>query len=148
MEELFRSYWWLIFPLSWFVFGAYQSWLSYKANRDTLDLIKTYAQSGREPPPELLAKLSKRWNDGDGLGEPDDDDDDDRTHRRRYRRRYRRYHGWSRVALFGCLGAGFLFASITDLYQAGPAFIIVAFVMGALAVSSLVAILVDRGPRI
>jgi hypothetical protein len=46
MEELFRQYWWLIFPLSWFVFGAYQSWLSYKANRDTLDLIKSYAAAG------------------------------------------------------------------------------------------------------
>ncbi|MBO9557993.1 MAG: hypothetical protein J7515_05330 [Caulobacter sp.] len=145
MEDMFRQFWWLIFPLSWFVFGAYQSWLSYKANRDTLDLIKSYAQSGREPPPELLAKLSKRWNDGDEGDEPDDGDD--RWRRRRYRR-HRRYHGWSRVALFGCLGAGFLFASITDLYQAGPAFIIVAFVMGALAVSAAVAILVDREPRL
>jgi hypothetical protein len=69
MEDLFRQFWWLIFPLSWFVFGGYQSWLSYRANRDTLDLIKTYAQAGREPPPELLAKLSKRWNDGDDLDE-------------------------------------------------------------------------------
>src|SRR3954471_16316598 len=100
MENLFREYWWLIFPLSWFVFGAYQSWLSYRANRDTLDLIKSYAQTGREPPPELLAKLSKRWNDGD---EFDEADDDDRWRRRHYRRRYRRPHGWSRVALFSCL---------------------------------------------
>jgi hypothetical protein len=69
MEDMFRQFWWLIFPLSWFVFGAYQSWLSYRANRDTLDLIKTYAEAGREPPPELLAKLSKRWNDGDDLDE-------------------------------------------------------------------------------
>lgn len=142
MEELFRSYWWLIFPLSWFVFGAYQSWLSYKANRDTLDLIKTYAQSGREPPPELLAKLNKRWNDGDEF----DDGDDERAHRR-HRRRYRRHNSWSRVALFGCLCMGFTFASITDIYQAGPAFVIVAFVMGALTVASAVSILVDRAPR-
>jgi amino acid permease len=146
MEDLFRSYWWLIFPLSWFVFGAYQSWLSYRANRDTLDLIKTYAEAGREPPPELMAKLSKRWNDGDDL---DEADDDDRSRRRHYRRRYHRRHGWSRVALFGCLCAGFAFASTTGFYgQAGPAFIIVAFVMGALAVSSVVSILVDREPRL
>lgn len=149
MQETFRQFWWLIFPLSWFVFGAYQSWLSYKANRDTLDLIKTYAQSGREPPPELLAKLNKRWNDGNGLNDPDEEDEDDRAHRRYHRRRYRRYHGWSRVALFGCLCAGFAFAAMTGLYgEASQAFIIVAFVMGALAVSSVVAILVDRGPRL
>jgi hypothetical protein len=84
MEDMFRQFWWLIFPLSWFVFGAYQSWLSYRANRDTLDLIKTYAQAGREPPPELLAKLSKRWNDGDDLDEVDEDDE--RYRRRRHRR--------------------------------------------------------------
>ena len=145
MEDMFRQFWWLIFPLSWFVFGAYQSWLSYRANRDTLDLIKSYAQSGREPPPELLAKLSKRWNDGDDL---DEADDDDRSRRRHYRRWRHRRHGWSRVALFGCLGVGFAFASMTGFYgNAGPAFIIVAFVMGALAVSSVVSILVDRAPR-
>jgi amino acid permease len=145
MEEMFRQFWWLIFPLSWFVFGAYQSWLSYRANRDTLDLIKTYAQAGREPPAELLAKLSKRWNDGDEL---DESDEDDRRSRRRRHRGYRRHNTWSRVALFGCLGAGFAYASISDLYEAGPAFMIVAFVMGALAVAAAVSILVDREPRV
>lgn len=144
MEDMFRQFWWLIFPLSWFVFGAYQSWLSYRANRDTLDLIKTYAQSGREPPPELMAKLSKRWNDGDDLGEVDEDD----RLRRRHRRRHWRQHTWSRVALFGCLCAGFTFAAVTNLYDAGPAFVIVSFVMAALAVAAAVSILVDRGPRV
>ena len=141
MEDLFRSYWWLIFPLSWFVFGGYQSWLSYRANKDTLDLIKSYAQSGREPPPELLAKLSKRWNDGD-----DHDDRDDRYERRRYRRRGPR--GWYHVVLFAALGAGFAYAAVTDLYGAGEGFVIVAFVMGALSLASLVSLLVDRGPKL
>jgi hypothetical protein len=68
-EDMFRQFWWLIFPLSWFVFGAWQSWLSYRANRETLDLIKTYAASGREPPPELLSRLNKRWH-----GEQDEDE--------------------------------------------------------------------------
>jgi uncharacterized membrane protein YccC len=145
MEDLFRSYWWLIFPLSWFVFDAYQRWLAYRANRDTLDLLKSYAQAGRDPPPELLAKLSKRWDDSDDVEEADEDDE---RARRRHRRRYRRHATWSRVALFGFLCAGFTFASATDLYEAGPAFVIVAFVMGALTVSSAVSILVDRGPRV
>ena len=145
MEDRFRQFWWLIFPLSWFVFGAYQSWLSYRANRDTLDLIKTYAQSGREPPPELLAKLNRRWNDGDDLDEADDGDE---RPRRRHYRRFRRQRTWSRVALFGCLCAGFTYAAVTDLYQAGPAFVIVSFVMAALAVSAAVGMLVDRGPRV
>lgn len=140
MEDLFRSFWWLIFPLSWFVVGGYQSWLSYRANRDTLDLIKTYAEAGREPPPELLAKLSKRWNDGD-----DRDHDPDEI-RPRYRRR--RERSWYQVVLFAGLCAGFTYGAVTDLYEAGPAFVIVAFVMGALSLASLVSVLLDRGPRI
>ena len=138
MENTFGQFWWLIFPISWFVFGAYQSWLSYKANRDTLDLIKSYAQAGREPPPELLAKLSKRWNDGD--------EHDDRDDRRRYRRRGPR--GWYHVVLFASLGAGFAYAAVTNLYGAGEGFVIVAFVMGALSLASLVSLLVDRGPKL
>ena len=141
MEDLFRSYWWLIFPLSWFVFGGYQSWLSYRANKDTLDLIKSYAQAGREPPPELLAKLSKRWNDGD-----DHDDRDYRDERRRYRRRGPR--GWYHVVLFAALGAGFAYAAVTNLYGAGEGFVIVAFVMGALSLASMVSLLLDRGPKL
>lgn len=135
MEDLFRSYWWLIFPLSWFVFDGFQNWLSYKANRDTLDLLKSYAASGREPPPELVARLNKHWNPDDG-----------------YRERGWRGRGgertWYQVVLFGVLCAGFTYATVTDLYGAGSAFLIVAFVMGALSLASLVAVLVNRGPRV
>ncbi len=142
MEDLFRSFWWLVFPLSWFVFGAFQSWLSYKANRDTLDLIKSYAASGREPPPELVARLNKRWND-------DEDDFDDRPRRRRYRRyRYGGEHPAYQLALFGVLCAGFSYASYTDLYGAGEAFVIVAFVMGAMSLASLVSLVISRGPKV
>jgi hypothetical protein len=140
MEDLFRSYWWLLFPLSWFVFGGFQSWLSYRANRDTLDLLKSYAASGREPPPELVARLNKRWNE--------EDEDDAGRSPRRFRRRYREEHPVYRAVLFGVLGAGFGYASFADLYGAGEAFTIVAFVMGALCLASLVSLLVGRGPRI
>lgn len=141
MEDLFRSYWWLIFPLSWFVFGGFQSWLSYKANRDTLDLIKSYAASGREPPAELVARLNKRWNE-------DDYDYDDRPRRRRYRGY--RYSGDPvyRVVLFGALCAGFSYAAFTDIYGSGDAFTIVAFVMGALSLASLVSLVISRGPKV
>jgi hypothetical protein len=57
MEELVRSYWWLVFPLSWIVFGAFQNWLAYRARRDTLDLLRSYADAGHEPPAALIARL-------------------------------------------------------------------------------------------
>lgn len=135
-EDLFRQFWWLIFPLSAFIYGAWQSWLSYRANQETLDLIKTYAQAGREPPPELMARLNKRWHG--------DDDEDDRP---RYRRR--RERTWYQVVLFGMLGAGFAFAAATDIFGAGEAFVIVAFVMLALCTATLVQVLLDRnGPTV
>jgi len=135
-EDLFRQFWWLIFPLSWFVYGAWQSWLSYRANQETLDLIKTYAASGREPPAELLGQLNKRWHDGEG--------DDDRPRHRR-----RRERTWYQVVLFGMLSSGFAFAAVTDIYGAGEAFTIVAFVLGSLCLATLVQVLLDRnGPTV
>ena len=60
MDELFRSYWWLVFPLSWGVFGVFQSWLAYRARRDALDVRRSYAKPGHEPPPALVARLNAR----------------------------------------------------------------------------------------
>ena len=60
MEELFRSYWWLVFPLSWGVFGVFQSWLAYRARRDALDVLRSYAKAGHEPPAALVARLNAR----------------------------------------------------------------------------------------
>lgn len=134
-EDLFRQFWWLIFPLSWFVFGAYQSWLSYRANRETLDLIKTYAAAGREPPAELLARLDKRFNA----------EDEEEEFAPRRRRRYRvRERGLYQVVLFGIMCMGFGYAAVTDMYGEGQAFTIVAFVMAALSAASLVHVLFDR----
>ncbi len=136
-EDIFRQFWWLIFPLSWFVFGAWQSWLSYRANRETLDLIKTYAASGREPPAELLARLNKRWHG----------DDDDRDERPRYRRR--RERSWYQVVLFGVLASGFTVAACVDMYGMGEAFVIVAFVLGALCLATLVQVVLEqKGPTL
>ena len=54
MEDLFRSYWWLLFPMAWFVFGGFNSFLNYRRQRETLKLIQTYAEKGQEPPAALL----------------------------------------------------------------------------------------------
>lgn len=108
MEELFRSYWWLLFPVMWFLFGAFDRWLSYKRSRDTLDLIRTYSAQGKDPPPELLKEVQE---------EPDLDDYRGYRGSRRYWRR-RRYglHGspyWElRSAVYtGVIAAAFWVAS-------------------------------------
>ena len=57
---------------------------------------------------------------------------------------------WFSVVLFGVMSAGFGYASYTDIYGAGDAFLIVSFVLGALCLASLVSALRSggRGPRI
>ena len=143
MEELFRSYWWLLFPLSWFIIAGWNSLLNYRRHKDTLDLIKTYVSTGKDIPQGLLDRLNRPAPEEDWAGE-------DRASRREARRYYRHHYGmggWSRVVLFGALAAGFGYAAATDYYQAGPAFVIVTFVMGALCLASLVSTLTWRGPR-
>lgn len=64
MDHFWHAYWWLIFPLAFFLFGAFDRWLSYRRSRDYLDLIKSYAAQGKEPPPELVrAVRSGRMDD-------------------------------------------------------------------------------------
>ena len=60
MEDVFRSYWWLLFPIGFFVFGAWDRWLSYKRSQDRLDLLRAYTNQGKDPPPNSCAPSSAR----------------------------------------------------------------------------------------
>jgi hypothetical protein len=135
MEDLFRSYWWLLFPLSWFIFGGFSSFLNYRRQKDTLKLIQTYAERGQEPPEALLKVLDRPidseteyWRTGTSSNNG----------------------AWFSVVLFGLLSLGFGYAAWSDMYGAGEAFVIVSFVLGALCVASLVSAFMggrDRAPR-
>jgi hypothetical protein len=134
MEDLFRSYWWLLFPLAWFVSQGFGSILNYRRQQATLKLIETYAKSGQQPPEALLKVLEQ----------PIDDDPDDRPYGARSGGRDGNLFS---LVLFGLLAAGFGYASWADIYGAGDAFLIVAFVMGALAVATAVTLIFGRSRR-
>jgi hypothetical protein len=123
--------------MAWFVFGGFTSLLNYRRQRDALKLIQTYAEKGQEPPAALLALLD-RPIDASGMWESSND-------------RYGRPGdgAWFSVVLFGIMAGGFAYASWTDIYGAGDAFLIVSFVLGALCLASLVSALRSggRGPR-
>ena len=53
MEDLFRDFWWLLFPLSWFVIAGWRSFLRDRRRTDALSLLRTYKDKGQEPPAEL-----------------------------------------------------------------------------------------------
>jgi len=139
MEDLFRSYWWLVFPLAWFIGSGWQSWLNYRSRRDALRLVQTYAERGQEPPAAVMEALNRR--DGDPLldyamqGDPQPS---------------RTNWGWYQTALFGALGAGFLYMSRSGILGddgLADALLIVAVVMGAVALASLVYALTWKGPK-
>jgi len=52
------SYWWLIFPVTWFAFGICRSLFRYQRQRDAMDVLRAYAANGREPPAEIRRILS------------------------------------------------------------------------------------------
>lgn len=132
MENLFHSYWWLMFPLGWFIYAAWTSWLNYRRQRQALDIVRRYADSGREIPSELMKVLDRPidsetefWNGGDGTGRPSSAGGG---------------HLYT-MALFAALAAAFGYSAWRDLYGNGEAFTLVAFIMGALALASLVSLI-------
>ncbi len=129
-HHFFFAFWWLIFPLSWFVFGAFGMWLNYRRHRDHMDLLKSYADKGKEPPPEVLkaAAGGDPGNDPYGYGYG------------YYRRPWRRgpLWEWRRAFVFGALAVGFGYAGFVDQSFGSPhAFQLVAVIMGALCAGSL-----------
>ena len=63
---LFNRYWWLLFPLFWMVIGIIRLSLSHSHANRTLDIIKAYADQGKEPPPELMKNLQGGMDGGCG----------------------------------------------------------------------------------
>ena len=139
MEDLFRAYWWLLFPMAWFVFGGFSSWLNYRKQRETLKLLKTYADKGQEPPEALLRVLDKpidsdneAWGGASRPGRP--------------------ANYWSLFGLFAVLAGGFGIAAYmpetfgVDMGVRFP-FTVVALTMGAVSVWALISAMTTRRDR-
>ena len=48
--ELFASYWWIIFPIFGMGMGLFGMVDSSRRTRQMMDLMKTYAEQGKDPP--------------------------------------------------------------------------------------------------
>lgn len=55
--SLFSAYWWLLFPLGFFITVGWRNYLHFKSTQIKLELLKSYANSGQEPPAALLAGI-------------------------------------------------------------------------------------------
>lgn len=54
---LFSRFWWLIFPLFWMAAMVMAGWSRHARANRALDIVKSYADQGKDPPPELLKSL-------------------------------------------------------------------------------------------
>jgi hypothetical protein len=53
LESLFTTYWWLIFPVFWMVYGVVRMALRDSYERRRLNLIRALAEQGRDIPDVL-----------------------------------------------------------------------------------------------
>ncbi|RZJ40354.1 MAG: hypothetical protein EON87_18270 [Brevundimonas sp.] len=128
MEDLFRSYWWLIFPLFGLAMGGWHSFAQFRNQQKKLDIIKAYAMRGEQPPAALLESLGRSEAAEYGSGKPT--------------------NYWSLVGLFGVLTAGFAYMAYSSAVAGGDfAFGVVAMVMGAVTVWATICALMQRRER-
>jgi hypothetical protein len=59
VDDLFRDFWWLLFPIGAMALGAFRAWLDYRARREVVDTLRDLAQAGKEPSAALLNQLNR-----------------------------------------------------------------------------------------
>jgi hypothetical protein len=69
-DELFRGYWWLIFPVFGMVMAVWGMASSERRTASVMDLIKSYTDQGKEPPAELLRLAVQQDSDSPSLTSP------------------------------------------------------------------------------
>ena len=139
-DDIFRNYWWLMFPIGFFVFGAWDRWLSYKRSRDHLELLKSYQAQGKDPPPEILRAAADPYDPAWGAPPPNYTHPYYWSGRRAWRRMYRwsPYWQWRSAFVTGAVAVGFWVASDwTDIPGTFDAFRLVAIIMTFVAVGNL-----------
>ncbi|MFI4934300.1 MAG: hypothetical protein ACHP7N_06750 [Caulobacterales bacterium] len=155
MRWWFFSFWWLIFPIMGFAFGAFGMWMGYLRQRHMLELMKTYAAQGKDPAEvaKLMSGASQPgapppygpdgwggpgWG-GPGWGGPGYWGYWGWRRPWGYWGRWGPYRQWHRFVIFLCLAVGFGIASQFAYFPGTEyAFTLVAIIMGVLAVGALI----------
>ena len=128
---------WVLIPLGGLAVGAWAIWNGSQHKQKALEVLKVYAEQGKEPPQAVLDALAadSPYYRAKGPAAMKDHLSPDP--------RIRSAAAWARFALFGVLAAGF--AGVALWMQGAPgtggtvfAFYITAFCLAAVAASSLV----------
>lgn len=123
--EFFRDFWWLMFPLFGMAMAAMGMFQDDSRASRTMDLIKSYVDQGKEPPPELLKLVSQDAESARGGASENN-------------------RAWSFIvfaALAAGLGAGYYFVRSEEW---AFVFLIGAVVTGVMAAGALFLLLFGR----
>ena len=123
--EVFESFWWLLFPLAFFVAGGWSSFMRYKRAQAKIELLKTYAAAGKEPPADLVASLNSETDRNDSWHDNDSDGDSGGG------------SGVFLVVLFSGLSAIFAFAGYSGWLGDETSMYFVSMILGVLALAFL-----------
>ena len=128
-EELFRDFWWLLFPIFGMGMGLWGMASTERRSRDVMNVIKSYIDQGKEVPPELLRMAQSDWEAPS-----------------RASHQPQNSNLWS-FFTFAAISAGF---SVAWWYVQGQpwaiAFLVVAVTFGVLAVGALIIAITSRRP--
>ncbi len=121
MAELFRQFFWLIFPIFGMGMGAFAIWNEFSRQKKALEVLKVYAEKGQEPPESVMKVLGAAST----------------------RSSRRRGSSWSAATFFGVLAAGFAALAVWTYTNDGPfpfltGWSIAAVALGALCASNIV----------
>lgn len=140
MEHIFYSFWWLIFPVGFFIAAAFDRWLSYKKSQGRLEILKSYTSQGRDPPPELIKALSREEDEEDSAYAPYDRYGRRASRRYRFYLRYGPYGAWRSAIVTGAVALGFWLASeYAEIPGVDWPFRLVAIILTCVAAGNLVA---------
>ena len=121
--EIFYSFWWLIFPLAWFLVAAWQSWMRLRRHNASMEVLKSYAAKGEEPPAAVLEALK---------------DTNANTEEAEGRQNGRRPGSTAfLVFLMGGLAAVFAYAGYTGMMDLGEEAYFVAMILGVVGLAFL-----------
>lgn len=143
MEDLFRQFWWLIFPIMGFAFAGAGMVMSAAMQRDRMKVLRAYAEKGQTPPPEVAGAMDDAYDYGYGPGYGYGyDRRADRYARRAWRRemRWRAWGPWWGVRRSFFFFAVFLGLALSAGWNGGHAggfFLFFAVISGAFFLSSL-----------
>jgi hypothetical protein len=117
--DLFRQFFWLIFPVLGMGMGAFAIWNEFSRQKKALEVLKVYAEKGQDPPESVMQVLNKASTPRSG--------------------RRSRSRSMGGAAFFGVLSLGFAGMAIWTHANGGGFQFVVGWTIASIALGALFA---------